>query len=336
MKKFFGLFCINLLLFAAVFLIIENFAYKSLFTSGFSLIPDYKKYEKLSDEFLVDNHLYVNYKKPEKGDPIYFANDGRSYVGQNYKRPSVLLLGDSYMYGLGLTKEESFGYQLSEYTKRPVFNWAFCTEGIEYSFLEFQNKKNIDHIMKNSVEKGSPVDFVICSYSYNQATRIISKNRQYRFHYLRKYGVLTDNFLKNFEFLYSVQVLKNKLFLNSLAKDDYEENVFNFVSAEIKAINNEVKKYFPNAKFILLIYSDSPEVIRNKNLVIRDVDIQVLNSKNWKLLEKDGIEVVRTEELLGRKMNENDIIENERTVTIHPNAAAWAQVIPPLVKKYGI
>ena len=329
------LITINIIIITILVLLVEIIAYKSIFYDN-KILPNYKKFNELKDEFLVDNHLYVNYQKPKKGDPIYFEDDGRSFVGENYNKSSILLLGDSYTYGLGLNKNETFSSQLSEYTKRPVFNWAFYTEGIEYSFLELKNEKNINKIIHNTAAIGKPIEYVIYTYCYNQPSRIISKNRQYRFYYLRKYGVISNKGFSILDRLYSVQLFKNKLFLKSLQKGDFKENMQNLVFTELKAIQKEVKKYFPSAQFIVLIYSDDVSVVKNKNLHVNDSDEYILNSDKWDILKKEGIEIIRTEELLGRKMTEKDIIENERTVTIHPNANAWREIVPLLSQKLNL
>ncbi len=315
---------------AVVFLTaLEVFAYKSLFTTQDGGFLNYKQYDKIKDEFVVDNHIYINYQKPKKGDPIYFEKDGRSFVGEKYKSPAILLLGDSYTYGLGLTKKETFGYQLSEYLKKPVYNWGWCTEGIEYSLLEMKDDRNINLIKTTAPDKQKPLDYVIYTYGYNQPTRLVSPNRQYRYKYLRNNGLLTGQKTTPFDNLYSIFVLKNKLFISSL-KSDTENKILDVFFNEILMIKYDVQKNFPSAKFVLLIYSDSEDLVRKCNLNIDDIEIKILNSPRWKELEKSGVTVIRTDELIGRKATADEIIDNERTVTIHPNAKAWATIIPPL------
>lgn len=315
---------------AVVFLtVLEVFAYKSLFTTQDGGFLNYKQYDKIKDEFVVDNHIYINYLKPKKGDPIYFEKDGRSFVGEKYKSPAILLLGDSYTYGLGLTKKETFGYQLSEYLKKPVYNWGWCTEGIEYSLLEMKDVRNINLIKTTALDKQKPLDYVIYTYGYNQPTRLVSPNRQYRYKYLRNYGLLTGQKTTPFDNLYSIFVLKNKLFISSL-KSDTENKILDVFFNEILMIKSDVQKNFPSAKFVLLIYSDSEDLVRKCNLNIDDIEIKILNSPRWKELEKSGVTVIRTDELIGRKATADEIIDNERTVTIHPNAKAWTTIIPPL------
>ena len=315
---------------AVVFLTaLEVFAYKSLFTTQDGGFLNYKQYDKIKDEFVVDNHIYINYQKPKKGDPIYFEKDGRSFVGEKYKSPAILLLGDSYTYGLGLTKKETFGYQLSEFLKKPVYNWGWCTEGIEYSLLEMKDGRNINLIKTTATDKQKPLDYVIYTYGYNQPTRLVSPNRQYRYKYLRNYGLLTGQKTTPFDNLYSIFVLKNKLFILSL-KSDTKNKILDVFLNEILMIKSDVQKNFPSAKFVLLIYSDSEDLVRKCNLNIDDIEIKILNSPRWKELEKSGVTVIRTDELIGRKATADEIIDNERTVTIHPNAKAWATIIPPL------
>lgn len=331
-KKVFFIICINLIVAAICLLILEFFAFRSLFIPEDGKFLNYHQYDKIKDEFVVDNHPFVNYEKPQKEDPIFFENDGRSFVGREYKSPAILLLGDSYTYGLGLSKKETFGYQLSEYLKKPVYNWGWCTEGIEYSLMELKNPKNIELIKKTAFDKTHPIDYIICTYGYNQPTRLVSPNRQYRYKYLRKMGLLTGQKASAFDNLYSVFVLKNKLFLASL-QEDTENKILNVFFNEIREIKSEANKNFPNAKFVLLVYSDSEDVVRDLGLKISLIEVNILNSKRWNELEKDGIKVLRTEELLGRKASADEIIDNERTVTIHPNAKAWAAIIPELCKQ---
>ncbi len=334
MKKIILVLFLNIIFIAVLILLLESFAYSSIFTTGIFKLPDYNKFEKLKDEFLVDNHLFVNYQTPKDTDPIHFENDGRSYVNNDYKKPSILLLGDSYTYGLGLEKKDSLGYQLSHYTKRPVFNWAWCTEGIEYSFLELKNPKNIEKILQKS--KNNPIQYVFYTYSYNQPQRIILPNRQYRYKHLRKYGVLPNQNYSFFENSYIVFALKNRLFVNSLYKNDFETNILNFSKNQFIAINNELKKHFPKAKFVIIIYSDNPEIVKNANLRISNTEINLLNKEKWKSLEQQGIETITTEELIGKTLTNKHILENERTITIHPNGKAWEKIVPQLAKKYNL
>lgn len=333
-QKPFVLFLLNTFLLIIFLLFIEIFAYKSLFVSNLFDFPDYNKFEKIKDEFLIDNHPFINYEQPKPDAPIHFENDGRSFIGKEFSnKTGILLLGDSYTYGLGLKKNETFGYQLSKYMKKTVYTWGWCTEGIEYSLLQLKNKKNIDIVKK---ENKKSLDYVIYTYTYNQPIRLVLPNRQYRYFWLRKFGLLNSQKYSSFDRLYSVLTLKNKLFINSLKKGNYENNLHSFILREIRAIYNEVLKNFPEAKFVVLLYSDSPEVIKKKNLYINSTEENILNSKRWKELEKDGIIVITTEELLGRKMRSNEIIENERTVTIHPNKKAWEKIVPKLCQRlYG-
>ncbi len=331
MKKKILIIILNIILLSILFIANEVFAYRSIFSSGFILFPDYKKFEKLKDEFLVGNHLYVNYKKPQEGNPIYYTNDGREQTGEKYKKGAVLLLGDSYTYGLGLTKEKTFAYQLSNYTKRPVYNWAFCTEGSEYSVLEFKNEKNIQELKNQTTE--NPLEYVIFTYTYPQFARTFSPNRQYRYYNLRKYGLLQDQKYSVFDNLYTVLSIKNKLFVKSLYKQGLENSVINLLKNYFKSINNDIHSNFPNAKMVLLIYSDEINVIKRSGLNASEEAVNSLDITKWKDLENEGIIVLSTEELTGAKASMEDILENERTVTIHPNANAWRKIIPPLAKK---
>ena len=94
---------------------------------------------------------------------------------------------------------------------------------------------------------------------------------------------------------------------------------------------------FKDTKFIVLLYSDTPELVKSLNLPITDFEDKILNSTMWEDFEKvnsDKLMIISTEELIGRKMDRtDDIIDNERTVTVHPSAKAWKEIIPALAKK---
>ena len=89
-----------------------------------------------------------------------------------------------------------------------------------------------------------------------------------------------------------------------------------------------------------MIYSDNPELVKRNNLQITELEEKILNSPRWKEFSdknSDKLLVISTEELLGRKMDkQEDIIDNERTVTIHPSAKAWAEIVPALSKKLNL
>lgn len=319
----------NLFFIVFLFYIAEIYAYRCLFCTDFGIFPNYKIFEKLKDEFIVGNHLYVNYEKPKKGNPIYYVNDGRELTGGEYKKNPVILLGDSYTYGLGLNKEETFGTQLSKYTKRPVYTWGFCTEGMEYSVLELKNNKNTEKLLSEK----NPVDYVIYTYTYIQPLRIINRQRRYRFYYLRQYDLLNGQKYSVFDNLFSFLLLKNTLFVKSLYKGSYDDNVLLLMKNYLKEMNKDVKKMFPNAKFIFLIYSDDIDMIKNMNKFYDENTNRFLDTKYWKDLENDGITVLSTEELTGRKMFDEDIIKKDPTRTIHPTEEAWRDIVVKLTEK---
>ncbi|MBQ8886394.1 MAG: hypothetical protein IJY61_01670 [Candidatus Gastranaerophilales bacterium] len=294
---------------------------------------NYNRLNEINREFIVDRHYFTNYKKPEIGDPIYFTNDGRSLVGEEYTKRPILLLGDSYTYGLGLEKEQTFGYKLSHKTKRPVHNWGFSTEGVEYALFLLNEKQNIDLFKNNFPE------FIIFTYTYPQPERVLLKHRFYRWYYLRKFFDLNNQHYSEFDRLYSVLTIRNHLYYNYLISENTEEKVLSHIQDIFIELAKIIKLKFKDAKFIILIYSDTKENIIKKGLYHSNMDIDFLEMIHWKKLKKENKEnifsVVSTEELIGRKMNKiEDIIENEKTITIHPSEKAWDEIVPKLIKKY--
>lgn len=330
-KKFISIIAINLLIFLVIFYIAEYFCYKSIFVSDAFTLPDYKKFNKVKEEFVVDKHLYTNYERPSEKNRLAFENDGRSSVGREYKNKPILLLGCSYTYGLGLTKEETFGYQLSQFTKRPVYNWGWKTESADYSFLQLKQKINTDKLAKN------PPQYVIYTYMYDHLDRLISKNRQYRWYYLRQYGLLKGQHFNPADNLYTVLSFKNKMYENILLKGNKYENLLDLDIEIIKAMKKEVEKYAPESKFVILLYSDSYDVMQKNKKAVPYEEYNTLNSPKWKALQKQGFIVVSTEELLGRKMDKkSDLLENDYTLTLHPTTKIWQKIVIKLSEKLAL
>ena len=332
MKKNLILIFINILLLIMFFCFLEIYSYKSIFVDFTRLFPDYQKFKKVEKEFLIDNHLYTNYEKPNKLNQLAFENDGRSLVGKEYKsKKPILLLGCSYTYGLGLKKEDTFGYQLSQYTKRTVYNWGWKTEGPDYSLLELKNKNNKKLLTAN------PPEYVIYTYMYDHPRRLVETHRQYRWYYLRKYGLLDGQKYSVLDNSYFYLALKNKMFEQKLYTGDYQENLLNYIFLIIKEMKKEVSLDFPESKFVVFLYLDSPEMVKMEGKPMTDLERNILYSEKWSNLSKDGIFVVTTKDLLKRPINEqNDILKNDHTATVHPTPKMWKDITPEFAAKFSL
>ena len=328
---------INILLVLLFVFLVETFSYCSVFAPESNIFPDYNKFKKLEAEFIIDNHLYTNYKYPLPDEPIFFNNDGRSFVGREYMGAPIILLGDSYTYGLGLEKEQSFGFQLSEYIQRPVYNWGWNTEGIEYSLLVLKNNKKFIEKLKQN-----PPEYVIFTYTYVQPHRVLHNHRLYRWYWLRQMSLLKNQKHTIFDNLYTVLLIKNILYKKYLLSTDVESKLFDYISTLLLQINKEIKKNFKQTKFVILIYSDSEKVIKQNKLEIASIETKIMdNRERWKSFQKENVDldviVISTEELLGFKMEDPKyILENERTITIHPSGLAWKEIVPRLAKTLNI
>ena len=103
-------------------------------------------------------------------------------------------------------------------------------------------------------------------------------------------------------------------------------------------------RMYPDSKFIFLIYDDVNgdlcEKIHN-NVHHEPYRLEqlfkILESEEFrKEIEKMGIEVVTTKELIGRKMDRvDDRVPNDPNHP-HPSAKAWGEIVPKLAKKYKL
>ena len=89
--------------------------------------------------------------------------------------------------------------------------------------------------------------------------------------------------------------------------DKYLQNLFTLYMQEIK---KETEKIFPNAKFVLFVYSDD----------LNDLDI--------KTIEQQGITVIELKNIINK-----DIYSDEKYKAwdkVHPNRLAWEEITPVL------
>lgn len=245
-----------------------------------------------------------------------FCGEKRTDFGTNYTANPIVTLGCSYMYGHGLKKEESFSYLISKLTQRPVFGFASCgSSGL----------KNISDFEQRRFELLN-ADYYVYVYMWEHFTRFLFVSHVF------------DNYVELFE----VKGLKQKLaqisifryiFINwekylILSGSDNTEKRRLYFKQVIKFINKKIKEYSPNAKLIVLIYS---EKLAKGN---GSPDAIFLNDSVWKEIEKEtDIIVVNSNDLLGFKFDKNYKLKEDIS-DWHPNAKAWEVLAPVFVNKY--
>ena len=259
----------------------------------------------------------------------------RKDTGLQYKKKSILIFGCSHLYGAGLlNNEQTFSYKLSESTQRPVYNRAFWGWAPSHMLYILQNKKWIKDIkepeyiftlfMPDYEERfyfyqGWPYD----SGKYLRYT--LNKNDTLKLapvdHYPWYWRLLIIKYVQ-----YSLERFqKNKTYTNKLYLTIMQENM------------NIIKKDYPNAKVIILLYQGSI-AIDNKPKEIKTTkeffDSKPFDARTFEELNKMGYLIINMEELVGHTLEQEKYkIKGDPT---HPNEKVWDEVIPLLKNELSL
>jgi len=294
---------INLFIFSFLIFILEIFFLCKDYQRIYKNVP--KEYRKPKIE------IFCNYIK-QFYNPTYFSMDSfrRPYGLEYHNKPSIIILGCSYAYGLTLKDEDTFHYILSKYIKRPVYNYSVSAASPREMLYLLRNKilfKKFMNVDENNVQ------YVFYTYMPHQKTRLFADI------YKRSptFQIINDSNLeyikpKPFENLY----LYRKIQTYKAEKNSLNDKNFDLLCLYINEIKKEATKLFNNSgkqtKFILLVYSDD-------------------NTDNWQKLEKNGIRVIKLNEITDADINslEYQVSENDT----HPNNKVWHVIVPALIKK---
>lgn len=268
---------------------------------------------ELRNKYHFSNHLFERYKK----NKLYYEDDlrqpsGLEYINKNPLKGSIILLGCSFTYGSDLKYDETFGYLLSKYTKRPVFNLGIPGGGPREMLYLVRTNKIIDLSQK---EKNN-VDYIIYTYIWDHQIRLYANLRPLVPKYKKtKYNTLVEQKLHfyNKSFIYN-SLTRFKFFNYDI------NNSFNLLNTYISEINKEICNKFnyqkTPPKFIVLVYTDN------------------INENGWEDLKKEkNITIINVKDLTGKDLNNN---KEYLTFSDHPNAKAWDVIVPALVKKLNI
>ncbi len=248
------------------------------------------------------------------------------------KRP-ILLLGCSYVLGHCINKNLS--YYLYQLTGRTAYNWGEVGQNIICSYFQLEAEE------EKSILPQKP-EYIIYVYMFDHLAPYRFLNPVYYSTY-RKNNYIPFQKYNIFDNLYTVTHFKNVTLGKYLNDDpDYKKRLNLFYNI-LKDVKLKTDKLFPNSKFIFLIYSDinkdiNPETV-SCNIFPIDIPFNIMNSNEFKSnIEKMGIEVLTTEELIGRKMDRpSDRVDYSIDIDYpHPSEKAWEEIVPALVKRLNL
>ena len=325
MNKFFKIFTVYFLSIILFFIVAEVFLFA---ISVYSQKKMFKKWtvQKQFEKYFEKSDYEISGFKPER-----FRKD----FGTNYNKKSVLIFGCSHLFGAGLEDEQTFGYKLSQATKRPVYNRAFWAWGPQYMLYILKSHRWIEDIK-------SP-EYIITMFIPDYYQRLYLHqgwpfdSGVYLRYKIDKKGDL--KLLKNSPYPWYWRFLTIKYsqyYLENIKRNDndYTNKLYLKIMQESMAI---IKKRYPGAKVILLLY-EGREVSKDSHpYIMKNSDY--FNSKPFAPetlaeLEKSGYIVINMEEFLGHSLSTPEYkLENDPT---HPSENVWDEFVPLLKKKFNM
>lgn len=249
------------------------------------------------------------------------------------KKP-ILLLGCSYAYGEFIDINDNFASKLTELTNRWVYNFGEAGQGPIHSLVLLNMEK------EKPLIKEKP-EYVIYLYMFHHINRYYFQ--QY-YHYYRNANWVPFQKTNIFDRFYTYQYFRNIEIDNYFSDDENYEKRLELFFKIVRDMKQKSDNLFPNSRFIILIYSDVNKdlceglwgSVNNSEYQMNKL-FEIMNSESFRQkLKSEGIEVISTEELIGRKMYKN----SDRAVNDphhpHPSSSAWDEILPQLAKRLNL
>lgn len=287
--KIIKIILINLLVLFFLFVVFEYF-----------LFLDNKK-KSPNDEYHIGKIPYINLLRPERFRPV---------SGLSFSKRPVIILGCSFAYGKFLNDDETLSYKLARYTQRPVYNYAVEGKAFQNALYILENK-----IYDTNIKNPEYVIYVMMSDHIRRLyTNVCMADFVgYPLYVFDKNGKLymKKPYYPVYRQFYTFYFINNWIFKKFLEKDYNRHS--KYVNAYFKAMNEEIKKQYPDTKFVILMYG-------NNNFGL-----------NLSELEKSGFIIINTQDITGVNLLSREYQQSDTDK--HPVAKAWDIVVPALADR---
>lgn len=297
MKKILKIFMFNVFLVVLVILLAE-------------MTCIYITYQRdWAQKFSFLNHLsYIidAYKHPI---PFNLRFIREPAIVKNSSKKPIALMGCSFAYGLFLDEDKTPNVILSQYSNRTVYNLGIPAGSPREMLYILRNDEYRTKLFGNRTD----FEYIIYPYISHHKYRLYQNTLQY---------VVTPSYkVKNQQLVYNPQnrVLAISYLYRKFLELRYSKinqaSALKLHSLYMKEINREIKYYFPQTKFVILLYEDHLNEDRSD-------------------LEKEGIIVIKLTDILTTNIYTTEYkISSENA---HPNDKAWELVMPALVKELNL
>ena len=264
-----------------------------------------------------DTPTYVYYDVP--------GSHLRPVDGTQYNKKPIFVFGCSVAYGNKLENKENLSGQLSNLTKRPVYNLANDGWSFAHMLKQLQANKNIDNL---------DPEYIIYTYINDQRRRMYfiqgwpHDTELYLRYVLDKNGNLKQ-VPKKYHFWYRFLTVKYIQYqIQKYKIDTYEKSSYLMLKM-FEESTNIIKKKYPNAKLILLLYDNHDCQPGERKIYGND---NYFNEKEYKSLENMGFKIYNIEELIGKILCTSEYkIDNN-----HPNKRMWEEFLPIFIKELNM
>ncbi len=290
---------------------------KNLDSESLKLYPPISYIDNYKSNYSPQSYIF---QKINKNNFNYFRNN---IYNKNYNNKSIIFFGCSYTFGAQLSDEETLSNKLAKKLNINVYNFGICASGIQHMLSLLQN-----NIFYNLIkEEPQYAIYTIIPDHFGRLQKYIFPspmmangiNLQYELKNskLKKRYIPLNLFSKSF-------LVKSIYYQIDTKRNDFEPNIKeqnNLLAYYIFTESFQIlKKKYPNIKFIILRYETE-----------EDLAEEYENEKIWENLKKQGIIIINSSDLIGRKYKyaSEDTCEDN----YHPSEKAWDLLIPKLIEK---
>ncbi len=290
---------------------------KNLDSESLKLYPPISYIDNYKSNYSPQSYIF---QKINKNNFNYFRNN---IYNKNYNNKSIIFFGCSYTFGAQLSDEETLSNKLAKKLNINVYNFGICASGIQHMLSLLQNN-NFYNLIK---EEPKYAIYTIIPDHFGRLQKYIFPspmmangiNLQYELknNKIKKRYIPLNLFLKSF-------LVKSIYYQIDTKRNDFEPNIKeqnNLLAYYIFTESFKIlKKKYPNIKFIILRYETE-----------EDLAEEYENEKIWENLKKQGIIIINSSDLIGRKYKyaSEDTCEDN----YHPSEKAWDLLVPKLIEQ---
>ncbi|HIS87952.1 TPA: hypothetical protein IAA87_00805 [Candidatus Avigastranaerophilus faecigallinarum] len=297
---------INLILFVLIFFIIEILCYKVMLHR---YPVSNSRFWRYNDSFYQGRDIESRY------NPLH-NNAFKKFdvCPKQNKNKSIVVFGCSMAYGVGIRDNQTVSYKLSEKIGSTVYNMAIPAGGLN-QILYILQKTNIKEYLKKEPEYFiyfyNPDHirriFVRCTPTAIEPQFVVYKKEKdkliYKEHFFRENVWLYSFFNDEISNLWGNDFLE---FITNVQKD--------YFFCYLDAINAQIKKLYPNSKFVIAKFSNDK------------IDIDLIGQYNIIDIPKlTGVDVMLNTPENIKKYNADE--------QFHPNEYYWDLISPVLIDK---